>query len=266
MKLRKVLGIDVGGSGIKAAIIDTKSGEFLTDRLRIPTPPSGTPKEIAEIIGQIAKKLQWQGPIGVGFPSVVQNGIAKTAANIDKGFIGLNVEKLFSESTGCQVKVVNDADAAGLAEMKFGAGNNNKGVVILITVGTGIGTVIFIKGKLLPNTELGHIIFKNMEAEHYVSDATRQKLDLSWNEWALRFDEYLQYLENLFWPDLFIIGGGVSKNEHKFFQYLKVRTNVIPAQLQNNAGIIGVRSSCKKNYRQNRRKYIQKRNCINNIF
>ncbi len=168
----------------------------------------------------------------------------------NKSFIGLNVEELFSKCTNCMVKVVNDADAAGLAEMKFGAGGKNKGVVFLITVGTGIGTVIFTKGKLLPNTELGHIILKNMEAEHYASDSAKQKFDLSWKEWAHRFDEYLHYLEELFWPDVIIIGGGVSKSDHKFLQYLTVKTKVIPAQLQNNAGIIGAALAAKKMIKQ----------------
>lgn len=246
MKLRKVLGIDVGGSGIKGAIIDTKTGELVTERYRIPTPSPGKPDQIADVIHQIVSKFQWDGPIGVGFPAVVQNGIAKTAANIDKSFINLNVEELFSKHTNCPVKVVNDADSAGFAEMKFGAGAENKGVVFLITVGTGIGTVLFTKGKLVPNLELGHIIFKNMEAEHYVSDATKQKLDLSWKDWAARFDEYLQYIESLFWPDLFIVGGGVSKSEHKYMQYLTVKTKVVAAKLQNHAGIIGAAIAAKK--------------------
>jgi polyphosphate glucokinase len=247
MKLKKVLGIDVGGSGIKGAIINTKTGELLTERFRIPTPAEGKPEQIADVIQKIVDHFGWTGAVGVGFPAVVQNGIAKTAANIDKSFIGTNIENLISEKTKCVVKVINDADAAGQAEMKFGAGKDNKGVVILITVGTGIGTVIFTRGKLLPNTELGHIYLnKDREAERYASDATRQKFDLSWKNWAERFDEYLNYMEQLFWPDLFIIGGGISKNESKFQQYLTVKTKVIPAQLLNHAGIIGAALAAKK--------------------
>jgi polyphosphate glucokinase len=247
MKLKKIMGIDVGGSGIKGAIINTKTGELLTDRYRIPTPSQGKPDQIADVIKQIVEHFKWSGAVGVGFPAVVQNGVAKTAANIDKSFIGTNIENLISTKTNCAVKVINDADAAGQAEMKFGAGKDNKGVVILITVGTGIGTVIFTKGKLLPNTELGHIYLnRDREAELYASDATRQKYDLSWKDWAQRFDEYLNYLEKLFWPDLFIIGGGISKNEAKFQQYITVQTKVVPAQLLNYAGIIGAALAAKK--------------------
>jgi polyphosphate glucokinase len=247
MKLKKVLGIDVGGSGIKGAIINTKTGELLTERYRIPTPVQAKPEQIADVIQQLVEHFKWNGIIGVGFPAVVQNGIAKTAANIDKSFIGTNIENLIAKKTNCRVKVINDADAAGQAEMKFGAGKKNKGVVFLITVGTGIGTVIFTKGKLLANTELGHIYMnKDREAELYISDATRQKNDLSWKDWAQRFDEYLNYLEQLFWPDLFIVGGGVSKNEAKFQQYLTVKTKVVPAQLLNYAGIIGAALAAKK--------------------
>ncbi len=247
MKLKKVLGIDVGGSGIKGAIINTKTGDLITDRHRIPTPVQAKPGQVADVIKQIVDYFNWTGAVGVGFPAVVQNGVAKTAANIDKSFIGTNIESLFSQKTNCKVKVINDADAAGQAEMKFGAGRNNKGVVFLITVGTGIGTVIFTKGKLLPNTELGHVYMnKDREAELYTSDATRQKHDLSWKDWAQRFDEYLNYLEKLFWPDLFIIGGGVSKSEAKFLQHLTVKTKVVSAQLLNYAGIIGAAIAAKK--------------------
>jgi polyphosphate glucokinase len=247
MKLKKVLGIDVGGSGIKGAIIDTKSGKLLTERYRIPTPLPATPDHVTDVIQQLVKRFEWTGAVGVGFPAVIQNGIAKTAANIDKSFIGTNIESLISSKTNCPVRVVNDADAAGIAEMKFGAGKNYKGVVVLITVGTGLGTVIFTKGKLLPNTELGHIFMtKDREAELFASDAVRQKLDLSWKQWATRFDEYLNYIEHLFWPDLFIIGGGVSKSEAKYLQYLTVKTKVLPAQLLNYAGIIGAALAAKK--------------------
>jgi len=247
MKLKKVLGIDVGGSGIKGAIIDTKSGKLLTERYRIPTPSPATPEQVIDVIDQIIKRFEWTGAVGVGFPAVIQNGIAKTAANIDKSFIGTNIESLITSKSNCPVRVVNDADAAGLAEMKFGAGKKNKGVVVLITVGTGLGTVIFTKGKLLPNTELGHIFMSHdREAELFASDAIRQKLDLSWKQWAIRFDEYLNYIEHLFWPDLFIIGGGVSKSEAKYLQYLTVKTKVMPAQLLNYAGIIGAALAAKK--------------------
>jgi polyphosphate glucokinase len=247
MKQKNVLGIDVGGSGIKGAIIDTIAGELLTERYRIPTPSPATPEKVAEVIGHIVDRFEWKGAVGVGLPAVVQNDISRTAANIDKSFIDAEIGKIISDIIHCPVKVINDADAAGIAEMKFGAGINNKGVVVLITVGTGIGTVIFTKGKLLANTELGHIYLKeNREAELYASDNTRQRLDLSWKDWALRFNEYLHYMEKLFWPDLFIIGGGVSKNENKFLQYLDVKAKVVPAQLKNNAGIIGAAVAARK--------------------
>jgi polyphosphate glucokinase len=247
MKLKKVLGIDVGGSGIKGAIVDTKTGELLTERYRIPTPSPASPEAVADVIKQIAKHFEWQGAVGVGFPAVVMTGTAKTAANVEKSFIGTNIESLVAERIKCPVRVVNDADAAGFAEMKFGAGKDNKGVVLLITVGTGIGTVIFTRGKLLPNTELGHIYLPNgEEAEAFSSDAVRQKKDLSWKEWAKRFNEYLVYMEGLFWPDLIIIGGGVSKNDEKYMQHFTVKSHIVPAQLLNNAGIIGAAIAARK--------------------
>lgn len=247
MNLRNVLGIDVGGSGIKGAIVDTKTGELISERLRIPTPIPAKPESVAETIQKLVKQLDWKGLVGVGFPAVIQNGVAKTAANIDKTFIGVNIEEIFSKYTNCTVKALNDADAAGIAEMKFGGGKGVRGVVLLITVGSGIGTAIFTKRRLLTNTELGHIYMSTgISGENYSSDAVRQNEDLSWKEWAKRFNEYLTYMENLFWPDLIIIGGGVSKNEEKYKQYLTVKAKVIPAELQNNAGIIGAAVAAKK--------------------
>ncbi len=246
MKKKKILGIDIGGSGIKGAIVHTKKGELITERHRIPTPSPATPGEVSEIIGEMVKHFKWKGAVGCGFPAVIQNGVARTAANVDKTWIGTNVNNLFNEITGCPVFAVNDADAAGMAEMKFGAGNGNKGVVILITVGTGIGTVIFSRGKLVPNTELGHVLLNTMEAEEYASDAVRKKLDLSWEDWAKRFNEYLVYMEKLFWPDLFILGGGASKKDQKFFEHLTVKTPIVPAQLLNNAGIVGAALTAKE--------------------
>ncbi len=239
MKKRKVLGIDIGGSGIKAAPVNTKDGLLLDLRHRISTPSQATPKNVAPIIADMVRHFKWKGIIGCGFPAVVQNGVAKTAANVDDAWIGTNVNKLFSESTGLPAFVVNDADAAGMAEMKFGAGQGVRGLVLLCTIGTGIGTVIFNNGRLVPNTELGHIEFKGMDAEKYVSDATRKSEDLSWEEWAGRFNEYLIAIEKLIWPDLFILGGGASKKVDKFQDYLKLKTPVVPAQLLNNAGLVG---------------------------
>jgi polyphosphate glucokinase len=251
LKTKYVLGVDFGGSGIKGAIVNTKTGKFEDARFRIPTPIPATPDMVAETIKQIQNHFSWKGAIGVGFPAVVQNGIALTASNIDKSWIGTNAERLFFQYTGCPVKVINDADAAGIAEMKYGAGYKNKGVVILVTVGTGIGTVAYTMGKLLPNTELGHLILPNgIEAERYASDAVRQKEGLSWEEWGTRFNEYLLYLEKLFSPDLFIIGGGVSKSDDKYFPSFTVKSKVVPAQLLNNAGIVGAAIAAKNAFKE----------------
>ena len=239
MKNKKILGIDIGGSGVKGAIIEVKTGEMLTPRFRIPTPVPATPDSVVKVINQIVQHFNWKGPLGAGFPGVVQNGIVKTAANVDSKWINTNIESLITKVTACPSSVINDADAAGLAEMKFGAGQGNKGVVFLVTVGTGIGTVMFSKGKLVPNTELGHIILKGDDAEKYASDAARQNLKISWEQWAKRFDEYLARIEDLLWPDLIIIGGGVSKKSEIIMEHIHTRAKLVPAQLLNNAGIIG---------------------------
>ncbi len=239
MKYNKVLGIDIGGSGIKGAPVDTKSGLMLESRHRIPTPAEATPEEITEVIVKIVKHFNWKGPVGCGFPAAIQNGIARTAANIDNSWIGTNINKLFSKATGLPVTVINDADAAGLAEMKFGAGQNQKGVILLCTIGTGIGTVLFSNNRLVPNLEMGHIEMKGMDAEKYSSDAVRKEQNLSWEEWAQRFNEYLVVMEQLVWPDLIILGGGASKKGDKFLEYLTVKAKVVTAQLLNNAGLIG---------------------------
>lgn len=235
-----ILGIDVGGSGIKGAIVNTEKGVLLTERIRVKTPQPALPDNVGKTIRTIVKNLQWDGPIGVGFPAAIQNGIVKTATNIDSSWVGANADKIFLEKTKNSTITLNDADAAGLAEMKFGAGQNNNGVVILITVGTGIGTVIFSHGELLPNTELGHIYLENgLIAENYASDAVRKNEALKWKKWGQRFNTYLQTLEDLFWPNLFILGGGASKKFDKFSEVLSNRTKIVPAQLLNNAGIIG---------------------------
>jgi len=239
MKHREVLGIDIGGSGIKGAIVDTKKGIMLTERHRIETPQPATPESVSRVVFEIARHFNWKGQVGVGFPSVVQNGMVRTAANIDKSWLGVDVNAMFKNVTGLQCFTVNDADAAGLAEMSFGAGMDMRGTVMLITIGTGLGTVLFSRGKLVANTELGHILLHGMDAEQYASDAIRKSEDLSWEDWAKRFNEYLIYIESLIWPELFIIGGGASKKENKFSDYLNVNTPVVMALLQNNAGIIG---------------------------
>jgi polyphosphate glucokinase len=249
MNYTNVLGIDIGGSGVKGAIVNTKKGEMLTERFRIPTPEPASPEAISAVIAEIVKHFKWEGPIGAGFPGVVQNGIIRTAANVDDLWISTDIDKLLTSVTGCPVSVVNDADAAGLAEMKFGAGKGNKGTVLLITVGTGLGTVIFSGGKLVPNLEMGHIVLKGDDAEKYASDAARQNDHLSWQKWAERFNEYLKRMEDLIWPDLIIIGGGVSKKDELFHGLLHAKAKIVPAELQNNAGIVGAAYASRYKYK-----------------
>lgn len=235
----EILGIDIGGSGIKGAPVNIKKGELLTPRYRIPTPQPSKPKAVAKVVGEIAKHFNWKGPIGAGFPAVIQHGIARTAANIHTGWVNTDAAILFSKTTGCSVTVVNDADAAGMAEMSFGAGKGRDGVILLVTIGTGLGTSVFIDGQLLPNTEFGHIEIDCYDAELLASDAARKENDLSWKEWASQFDTYLLRLEALIWPDLIILGGGVSKKHEKFIPRLSVQAEVVPAETLNEAGIIG---------------------------
>ncbi len=245
MKLKKILGIDIGGSGVKGAIVDTKKGKLLTERYRIPTPQPATPDAVADVIKQIVKHFKWEGPIGVGYPGVLQQGVARTAANVDDSWIDKDLNKLFAKKTGCKVHVVNDADAAGMGEMKFGSGKGFKGVAFLVTVGTGLGTVVFTNGELVPNMEMGHIMLNGADAEKYASDAARKADKLEWKEWAGRFNEYLNRIEDLLWPDLIIIGGGASKKDDKFIPHLKTRAKVVPATLLNEAGIIGAAMASK---------------------
>jgi polyphosphate glucokinase len=239
VKLKKILGIDIGGSGVKGAIVHTKKGMLLTERYRIPTPQPATPEAVAEVIKKIVKLFKWEGAIGVGFPGVIQHGVARTAANLDDSWVDRDLNKLFSEKTGCNVHVVNDADAAGMAEMRFGSGKGYLGVALLVTVGTGLGTVVFANGNLLPNMEMGHILLHGKDAELYASDAARKANGLTWEDWAGRFNEYLNRMEELLWPDLIIIGGGASKKDEAFIPHLKTRARVVPATLLNEAGIIG---------------------------
>lgn len=235
----EVLGIDVGGSGIKGAIVDADSGQFTRDRFRIATPQPATPRAVAETVAELVAHFDWQGPVGCGFPAVIQHGYARTAANISKKFLGIDARKLFEEATGCRVTLANDADVAGLAEMRFGAGRDRDGVVLICTLGTGIGSAIFVDGKLFPNTELGHIEINGKEAEKWAADSAREREDLSWKKWARRLDRYLCTMHAYLWPELIILGGGVSKKHEKFVPLLTVDTEVVPAQLRNEAGIIG---------------------------
>jgi polyphosphate glucokinase len=236
---KQVLGIDIGGSGIKGAIVDVVSGEILTERLRLETPQPSTPQAVIDTIKTLISELKWSGSIGCGFPAVIQHGVAKTAANVDPSWIGTNIEKLISDQLKCNAKVINDADAAGLAEMKFGAGKDINGVVLMLTIGTGIGSALFIDGLLMPNTEFGHLYYKDIVAERYCSDSARKKYELEWDVWSERFNKYLKHLERTLNPDLFIIGGGISKKPEKFLPYLNIDTKIKIAEQQNNAGIVG---------------------------
>ena len=240
-----ILGIDIGGSGIKGASVNIETGKLVSERFRIPTPDPSSPENVATSLNDIVKHFNWTGPVGSGFPAVVNNSKIFTATNIDKKWIGINASELFTKTTGCEFVVINDADAAGVAEMEFGAGRDNQGVVFIITVGTGIGTALFSKGCLVPNTELGNINMNGMVAERYCSDAIRKIEDLSWKKWSKRFNEYLSEIERLFWPDLIIIGGGVSKKQPKFFHYLETKTKVVTAHLRNEAGMIGAAMATK---------------------
>lgn len=235
-----ILGIDVGGTGIKCGLVDVQSGELTTDRLRIATPEGAKPEDVSGVIKDMVRHFDYHGVIGVGFPSLIRSGVVMIAANIDKSWIGINAGELFEKKTGCQAYVINDADAAGLAEMRFGAAKEYpKGVVLFLTVGTGIGSALFVNGILLPNTELGHLELRGKDAERRASDSARKRKKLTWKEWAQDFQEYLDHVSLLFSPDVIILGGGVSKDVDKFVPFLKSPAKIIPAKLQNQAGIVG---------------------------
>ncbi len=234
-----VLGIDIGGSGIKGAPVDVERGVLLTEHLRIPTPTPAKPKAVAGVIGELVEHFQWQGAIGCAFPAVVKGGVVCTAANVDKSWIGTDGRTLFEKRTGCSVTLLNDADAAGIAEIKFGAGRKRSGLVIMLTLGTGIGSALFMDGHLVPNTELGHLIIRGKGAETRASSRARVKHKLSWKRWAANLDEYLRYVEDLLSPELFILGGGISKKHAKFMSHLTADTPIVPAEMRNDAGIVG---------------------------
>jgi polyphosphate glucokinase len=236
---RPVLGIDIGGSGIKGALVDPRRGVLVSERERIATPRPATPDAVAEVVAQLVRHFDHHGPIGVTFPAVVQDGVTKSAANVDEAWIGAPARRLFEIATGCPVVVLNDADAAGVAEMAFGAARGHDGTVFVLTVGTGIGSAIFTGGELLPNSELGHMELNGREIEPWASDRARKEHDLSWKKWGKRFAKVLRHYEFLFSPDLFVLGGGASKKFPKFAPYLDTRADVVPAALRNEAGIVG---------------------------
>jgi polyphosphate glucokinase len=239
MPTQPLVGIDIGGTGIKAAPVDLDAGKLSAERVREPTPDPSTPQAIANVVARLVAGSGVEGPIGITLPSVVRAGIVKTASNIDKAWIGTDAVELFSSATGRDVSVVNDADAAGMAEMRFGAGKGHRGVVILLTLGTGIGSALFIDGVLVPNSELGHLRLHGRSAEKWTAESVREREGLSWSAWAGRLTDYLERVEKLLWPELFIIGGGVSRQASKFVSMLGCSTPVVGAQLHNDAGIVG---------------------------
>lgn len=244
----EVLGIDIGGSGIKGAIVNIKTGEKLTERFRIPTPPpSKKPKEMAKVVHKIIKHFNYNGPVGCGFPTLIKKGICKTPGNLHNKWVDTDVTKLFSETTGLPFTVINDADAACYAEMNYGIGKDLKGFVIMITIGTGLGSSAYLDGKLIPNFELGQIPYKkHKKIELWAADSARQREELSFKKWGKRLNTFLEYIELLVAPDTIVLGGGISKEFDKFSKHIKITTPVLPAVLENHAGIIGAASATLK--------------------
>ena len=225
---------------MKAAEVDITTGEVVSDKHRIDTPKPANPEAMADVVGQLTAHFDWKGPVGVGFPGVIQNGVVRTAANLDKSWVDVDGDKAFTEVAGCDVVMINDADAAGLAEVTFGAGKDVSGTVILLTLGTGIGSAIFTDGKLLRNTEFGHMEMDGKVAEERASSRIKDEKDLSYKKWGGRLEDVLRELEKLFWPELFILGGGISKDFKEFEEHLdKVRAKIVPAEMLNRAGIVG---------------------------
>jgi polyphosphate glucokinase len=232
-------GVDIGGSGIKGAIVDLDKGDLATERVKYLTPHPSTPEAVAEVVARLVKEAGWSGDLGATFPAVIKNGVAKSAANVDKSWIGTDVDKVFTDITKCDVTVLNDADAAGVAEVAFGAGRDQRDLIMMLTFGTGIGSALFLDGTLIPNTEFGHLELNGKDAELRAADRVREQEDMSWEKWASRVEEYLKHVEALLAPRLFIIGGGVSRKADRFFPLIDIRTPMVAATLLNNAGIIG---------------------------
>lgn len=236
----QAFGIDIGGSGIKGAPVDVASGRLLAERKKILTPHPSTPEAVADVVREVARSFGWKGATGITFPGVVSGGTIRTAANVDKSWIGTDAARLFGTAIGGDVTVLNDADAAGIAEMMFGAGKGERGTVLMLTFGTGIGSALFTRGVLVPNTEFGHIEIRGRDAESRASEHAKDLHELSWSKWAEHVDEYLQHIEALLSPDLIIVGGGISRQSEKWVPRLTgIRARIIPAALLNNAGIVG---------------------------
>lgn len=243
----EILGIDVGGSGIKGAPVDIRTGGLTSERHRITTPPGAAPGDVAGVVARIVHHFEWRGPVGCCIPARIKKGVAKTAANIDPAWIGTNAATLFAEASGCPFVVLNDADAAAIAEMNFGAGRDLDGVVLMLTFGTGIGSALFVDGVLLPNTEFGHFYLHAMVAEHYASDRARKDQNLGWEGWAERAQEYLSHVERLLDVDTIILGGGISQpgKKEKYLHLLKTEARLLTAELKNDAGIVGAAYSAR---------------------
>ena len=242
----EILGIDVGGTGIKGALVNIETGKLTSEKFRIPTPKTGTPKAVANTIKELVNHFNWKGLVGCGFPTPLQHGKCLTGGNLHKDWKGVQVDALFEAKTGNSFSIVNDADAAGLAELNFGAGKGVKGTVIMITLGTGIGSGLFLDGKLVPNTEFGHVLYKNGEIfEKYASDSARKRDDLSRKEWGKRLRKYFKHINLLVSPDLIIVGGGASKKFDKIEAKLDLDVKIVPAQAENEAGIIGAAMAAK---------------------
>lgn len=237
--MASVIGVDVGGTGIKGALVDVDTGALLSDRVRLVTPQPATPSAVASVTAQVVDQVGHGERVGLTLPAVVRSGAVETAANIDPSWIGTDAADVFAGAVKQPVTVINDADAAGLAEVRFGAGQGVTGTVLLVTLGTGIGSALFTNGALVPNTEFGHLHLHHGDAEDWAAESVREREDLSWKHWAERLQSYLRQLEALLWPDLFIVGGGVSKKADKFLPRLDLRTPIVAAKLQNNAGIVG---------------------------
>jgi len=235
----KVLGIDIGGTGIKGAIVDTKIGELVSERHRIATPKPATPENVAETIKKIVEHFDWKGKVGCGFPTPLAHGKCQGGGNLHKNWKGVQVDELFKKVAGIEFTVINDADAAALAEMNFGAGKDKNGLVAVITLGTGIGSGLFFNGELIQNTELGHVTYKSEAFENYAADSIRKKEDLGYKKWGKRLNKYFKHIELILSPDLFIIGGGASKKLERFIDEIDINAPIIPAENKNEAGIIG---------------------------
>ena len=234
-----VVGVDIGGTGIKAAPVDIATGKLAAERIRVPTPSPATPQAVAQVVGEVLDRIDTGGPVGLAVPAVVRGRVIETASYIDRTWIGVDAVDFFSRVTGRPVAVMNDADAAGIAEVRFGSGRGHAGVVAMITLGTGIGSALFVDGVLVPNSELGHLPLHDGVAEQWAAESVREREDLSWPEYADRLQTYLELVQRVLWPQLIIIGGGISNVADKFLPQIELRTPMVPAQLLNHAGIIG---------------------------